>query len=169
MQARDVMTTPAVTVDPGAALTEVMSRLIEHDISAVPVIDRAGTLVGIVTEADLVGKKAYPGSRPRFLRVVADPESDDRPCRHRQDGLTASDVMTPFPIVAHPEDNVERLAQRMLENEVKRLPVVDHGRIVGIVTRHDILRVFDRSETSAAVDVAAEPLRQSGEACVYSG
>jgi len=149
MKARDVMTAPVVTVDSGASLTDVFRALIDNDISGLPVVNETGTLVGIVTEADLVGRRAYPGSRPRFLRVVVDSRASERPRRQVGAGVTANDVKTPFPGFARPDDDVERRAQRMLEHGIKRIPVQDHGRLVGIVTRHDILRVFDRSDRAA--------------------
>ena len=144
MEARDVMTAPALTIDPDTPFDEVVRLLIERDVSGLPVVDQRGTLVGIVTEADLVRKDADPGRRPRLLRVVAGLLSPGPSRRLRSEGLPARAIMTPFPRTARPDEGVDRLAQRMLEHGINLLPVADHGRVVGIVTRRDLLRAFDR-------------------------
>jgi CBS domain-containing protein len=145
MRARDVMTAPVVTIGSETPFKEILAVLINRDVSGLPVVDERGVLVGIVTEADLFRKEALPGTRPRLLRVAADLLSGDRRIRLRTERLTARTIMTPFPMTARPDEEVDRLAQHMLEYRIKRLPVVDQGRVVGIVTRHDLLRALDRS------------------------
>lgn len=155
MKARDVMTTPVVTVDPETSFKEVIALLVEHDVSGLPVIDPLGRLIGVVTEADLVSKEAYAGRRRRLLGVLSDLLSGDHRWTHKAEGLTAGEVMTRQPFVAGADEEVGRLARRMLERGVKRLPVVEAGRLVGIVSRKDLLRVFDRPDEAIAADIRA--------------
>ncbi|HKY77175.1 MAG TPA: CBS domain-containing protein, partial [Acidimicrobiia bacterium] len=129
--------------------------LMEHDVSGLPVVDRSGRLVGVVTEADLVSKEAYGRRRRRLLGVVSDALSGDSRWAQKAEGLTAADVMTRQPQTAAPNEEVGRLARRMLERGIKRVPVVEDGRLVGIVTRHDLLRVFDRTDEHIEADIRA--------------
>ena len=153
MKASDVMTAPVVTVAPETPFKDVVITLIEHDVSGVPVVDATGRVVGVVTEADLVTKEAFSGRR-RFLAVLSDLLTGE-PWKHKAEGLTAGDVMTRMPVVAAPDDDVGRLARRMLQRGIKRLPVVKDGALVGIVTRQDLLRAFDRSDDDIAHDIRA--------------
>ena len=155
MKARQVMTTDVVSVEPDTPFKELVRLLIEHDVSGLPVVDRSGRLVGVVTEADLVSKEAYSRRRRRLLDVVADALSGDSRWAHKADGLTAADVMTRQPHTADPNEEVGRLARRMLERNIKRLPVVEDGRVVGILTRHDLLRVFVRTDEHIEADIRA--------------
>jgi len=166
MEAREVMTAPAVTVEPDSPFEEIVRVLIECDVSGLPVVDRRGTLVGIVTEADLVRKDADPGRRPRLLRVVAGLLAPGPSRRLRSEGMPARALMTPFPMTARPDEPVDRLALRMLEHGINRLPVVDHGRVVGIITRHDLMRAFDRRAeliAGAGGSRFPDPMRVLGE------
>jgi len=153
MRARDVMTAPVVTIGPDASFNEIMAVMLRRHVSGLPVVDGRGTLVGIVTEADLFRKEAVPGTRPRLLKVTADLLAGDRRVRLRAERMTARAIMTPFPMTARPDEDIDRLAQHMLEYRIKRLPIVDGGRVVGIVTPHDLLRGFNRSEDLIAASI----------------
>lgn len=101
MNVRHVMTSPVVTVSPDTPFREVVRSLIEHDVSGVPVVDVSGTLVGIVTEADLISKEAFAGRR-QLLGTL----SGDSSWTYKADGVTAGDVMTHHPFVVEPDDEV---------------------------------------------------------------
>ena len=156
MKVRDVMTTPAVTAGPDTPFPELVDRLLAHAVSGVPVVDGDGRPVGIVTEADLVSKEAYGHRRRRALGVVADVlRGRDPEWVRKGAGRTAREVMTAEVAVATPDEDLAVAARRMLEGGHKRLPVVDgDGRVVGIVSRHDVLRPFHRSDDAIAADVA---------------
>ncbi|MBN2623451.1 MAG: CBS domain-containing protein [Acidimicrobiales bacterium] len=141
MHVRDVMTTDVVTVGPGASYGEIADRLLAHDISGLPVIDDDGTLVGMVTEADLVSREAYGPDRRRPLGLILDYLRDRDPAWVRKaSGRVAGELMTRVVDTASPDDELRVTAQRMLETEHKRLPVVaTDGRLVGIVSRRDVL------------------------------
>jgi CBS domain-containing protein len=105
------------------------------------VIDADGTLVGIVTEADLVSREAYGPDRRRPLGLIVDYLRDRDPAWVRKaSATTAADLMTRVVTTASPDDEVRVTARRMLEGGRKRLPVVaSDGRLVGIVSRRDVL------------------------------
>jgi CBS domain-containing protein len=137
----DVMTTDVVTVGPDATYGEIVDRLLAHDVSGLPVIDGDGTLVGIVTEADLVSREAYGPDRRRPLGLIVDYLRDRDPAWVRKSSATtAADLMTRVVTTASPDDEVRVTARRMLESGRKRLPVVaSDGLLVGIVSRRDVL------------------------------
>jgi CBS domain-containing protein len=162
MKVRQVMTTPAVTVRPETSFPEIVAKLLDNDISGMPVVDDEDRLVGVVSEADLVGRQVF-GYRRRMLHVLADHLHGRDTIRIRKvGGLTAADLMTPRPDAVGPGDHLVDAARRMLEGGHKRLPVVDDGRVVGVVARHDFLRPFARSDADIADDVRrllADPFR----------
>lgn len=154
MKVRDVMTTPVVTVRPDATFADVVDQLLANDISGVPVVDADGQLVGMVTEADLVSKEAYGYRRRRALGLVADClRGRDPQWVRKAAGRTATDVMTAAPATASPDDDLAVAARRMLESHHKRLPVIEDGRVVGIVSRQDLLQPFHRAGAAVLADV----------------
>lgn len=138
---RDVMTTDVVTVGPDATYLEIVDRLLAHDVSGVPVVDGDRSLLGIVTEADLVSREAYGPERRRPLALLLDYLRDRDPAWVRKaSGSTARELMTHIVTTAAEDDEVRVAARAMLESDVKRLPVVAaDGRLVGIVSRRDLL------------------------------
>jgi len=150
----DIMTTSVVSVAPDAPYKDIVERLVRSEVSSLPVVDRHGTLVGIVTEADLISKEAYDGHRRRALRLVADVLSGrEHHWVTKAAGTVAADVMTRNVMVCQPDEQVRSVARRMLERGVKRMPVVDAGALVGIVSRQDILGLFDRPDEMIAADI----------------
>jgi CBS domain-containing protein len=141
---KDVMTTPVVTVGPTTPFKEVVARLAQHRVNAVPVVDDDNRVLGVVSEADLLLKEEFP-----------EPEMDtplrwtrrDRRERGKAAASVARDLMTVAVVSIAPEATVAEAARRMRTAGVKRLPVVERGgRLVGIVSRGDLLKVFDRSD-----------------------
>ncbi|HLT70418.1 MAG TPA: CBS domain-containing protein [Acidimicrobiales bacterium] len=146
MKVRDVMTTAVVTVGPEATFAEVVDTLLDNDVGGVPVVDGAGRLLGVVTEADLVAKEAY-GDRPRrALGLVVDYlRGHDPQWVRKAAGRTARELMTMAPVTVAPGDDLAVAAQFMLEFRHARLPVVEDGRLVGIVARQDLLEALRAS------------------------
>jgi CBS-domain-containing membrane protein len=137
---KDVMTTQVVAVRSGATFKEMAAALRQYRVSAFPVIDEQEKVIGIVSEADLLAKEAL--TDPGVLTGVLD---------HRDvlkaEGLTAGDLMTPRAVTVRPEDSVEHAAQLMHFLKFKRMPVVDaDGGLVGLVSRADVLAVYDRPD-----------------------
>jgi CBS domain-containing protein len=138
---RDVMTTDVVTVGPEATYDEVVHRMLAHGISGLPVTDTEGTLVGIVTETDLVIRDAYGSDRRRPVGPIADYLRDrDQAWVRKASGTTARELMTPVVATASPDDELHVTARRMVESGYRRLPVLaSDGRLVGVVSRRDLL------------------------------
>jgi CBS domain-containing protein len=157
MTVGDVMTNSVVTTSPSAPFKYVLRIMQDHRISGVPVVDDAGRLVGIVTEADLLrAESAEPPRRnlfrewflsPRRLAVI----------ERRPEDLRAEHVMTRDVVAVSPETPVTDAARTLLEARVKRLPVTDEaGRVVGIVSRADLLRPFLRSDLDIRREILEE-------------
>jgi CBS domain-containing protein len=143
LRARDLMTPDVVTVPPETPVLAVARLLAERGFSAVPVTDADGKLLGIVTEADLIRRLAGEEDRPAgwFANLFADQgRQADRYARTH--GLTAGEVMSQEVFSAGPDDTAARIAHVMEEKGVRRVPVVEEGRLRGIVSRADLLRAL---------------------------
>jgi len=142
---KDVMTTRVVSVKKNASFRTMAAALRDHRVSAFPVLDDDGTVIGVVSEADMLAKEALdsdPAGMPGMISGIL-----RRREHEKARGITAGDLMTSPPITVAPDDTVQRAARLMYTRKVKRLPVVDaDGRLVGIVSRADLLAVFDRSD-----------------------
>jgi len=162
VHARDVMTTTVVSVGPEQSTRDVAKVLLENHISAVPVIDVDGIPIGMVSEGDLVGRPLNDRlTRAEWwLALLAgkQPLDDDFRTRLENSGRTARDVMS-APLVTVSEDtDIRDIAQLFAIHRIKRVPVVRDGRIVGIVSRADLLRLVPLSDLHPAVkDEAQHP------------
>lgn len=142
LRVREIMTPEPVTVRPTTPLRELVELLINRDYRAVPVVDEAGRLLGIVTNSDLIERG---GLRMRVELLGA---LDPAALAHELDalaagGATAADVMTRQVVTVSPDERVATAAHLMVSRRLKRLPVVDAaGRLVGILSRADILRTI---------------------------
>jgi CBS domain-containing protein len=141
---RDVMTTEVVTVEPRTPFRDIVVRLAEHRISAAPVLDAEGNVLGVVTEADLLLKQEHPDLE---LNVPLAWSRRRRLERDKAAAVVAGMLMTTPAVTVPPTATVTDAARRMHAAGVKRLPVVDEaGRLVGIVSRADLLKVFTRTD-----------------------
>jgi CBS-domain-containing membrane protein len=144
---KDVMTTEVVAVRRDTSFKEMAATLRQYQVSALPVVDDAGRVIGVVSEADLLAKEALadPGVMAEVLH-----HQDVR----KAEGLTAGDLMTHPAVTAAPGDQVEQAARMMHFMRVKRLPVVNSGgQLVGIVSRSDVLSVYDRPDEDIRRDI----------------
>ena len=147
---RDVMTRPAVAVDRDASYRNMVDLLADMRISALPVIDEAGRVVGVVSETDLLRKIEYAGGAEP--RIFDGPRRRDE--RRRSQGHIAVELMSAPPVVVTSDTSITAAARIMDQAGVKRLPVVDeHGRLIGIVTRGDLLKVHLRTDEEILADV----------------
>ncbi len=147
----DVMSAPVVSVSTTTPYREIVDLLAEHGVSAVPVLDPGGTVVGIVSEADLLHKLALGGEEPQ-RRLFERRQRAVR--RAKAEGDTAGDLMTSPVVTVTPGAGVVQAAKIMENEQHKRLPVVDaDGNLVGIVSRRDLLRTYRRSDEAIRHDV----------------
>lgn len=154
MKVREVMTAAVITAEPETTFKETAERLLDYGVSGMPVVNAQGRLVGLVTEADLMSKEAFDTRHRRPLEALVRLVNGDRRWTGKAAGLTAGDVMTTDVVTARPDEDIRAAARRMLERGVKRLPVVEDGRLVGIVSRRDLLRLFHRPDADIAAEIA---------------
>jgi len=149
---RDVMTTDVVTVDRITQYKEIAQLLAEHKISAVPVLIMGRHVAGVVSEADLLAAEDQTARRARTGRTGVLPWTRRQVAQHPK--LTAEELMTKPAVTIHPDAPIPRAAAVMRNNHVRRLPVVDaSGKLVGIVSRRDLLSVFLRPDAQIADEV----------------
>ena len=141
MQARDIMTTPVVTAELETPVIEIARRLMERRISAMPVIDADGRVVGIVSEGDLMRWPQAGGQRHTSWWLEMITASEERAREYiKSHGRAARDVMTGNPITVEEEASLEEIATLLEKHHIKRVPVVRDGKLVGIVSRANLLQ-----------------------------
>lgn len=150
MRADEIMSVPVVTVTPDTPVSRIARLLLENNVSAVPVVDSTGSAIGIVSEGDLLRRDdaGRAARRAWWLEMLAEgePLSAEYVGQLRTKDQTAGEVMsTPVVTVTESTDAVE-LARLFSSYRIKRVPVVRDSRIVGIISRVDLLRVLDKSE-----------------------
>lgn len=144
--AREIMTADPVTISPEAGVTDAAKVMSENNVGALPVVSE-GALVGIVTESDLIMqdvKLEYPTYLQFLDGFIMYPPAHARFEHELKKAVAATveDVMTTKPTTVSPEATLEDVATLLAEDNISRLPVVDGGRLVGIVSKHDIVRAI---------------------------
>lgn len=155
MQVKDIMTRNVITVPADTPALAVARLLADRGIAAVPVTDSWGMLLGIVSEADLIHRLAVSDApKPGLLRSLF--YDRDRAALNyaKAHGTTAGDVMTHNVVTAEPSMSAEHAAQLIEEHKVRRLPVVQDGVLVGIVSRADLLRALLAQSEAQSSDAA---------------
>jgi CBS-domain-containing membrane protein len=151
---RDVMTTEVVTAEPSTPFKEIAARLAQHRISAVPVVDADRRVLGIITEADLLLKQEHPDPKTDISLIWTRRRRRERA---KAAAAVADKLMTAPAATVAPTATVTKAARRMHTAGIKRLPVVDEtGRLVGIVSRADLLKVFTRPDEAIRSQIISE-------------
>ena len=164
MRAKDIMTSRVVTVGPDEPVAAIAQKLTDHHISAVPVVEEDGALLGIVSEGDLlrrpeIGTQKSSGSW--WLNLWRDP-SDLAEDFTKAHGKTARDVMTAPVISLGPEASLSEVAETLERNHIKRVPIVVDGRVVGLISRANIIRQIASAGTvSMDSDADDEAIRRA--------
>ncbi len=161
MHSKDVMTTNVVTVGPDTDVRAIARSLIERGISAVPVVDHAGHVIGIVSEGDLM-RRAEAGTERRpswWLELLASPEEKARDYA-KSHGLTAKDVMSRPAVTVAEDAPLGEVATLLERHRIKRVPVVRDGAIVGIVSRANLLHGLVAKEAAPAVTADDAGIRE---------
>jgi len=154
---KDVMTTQVVTVGTAASFKEMVVKMRESGVSALPVVDGEGRVIGVVSEADMLNKEAgldtEPGELSSLLRFTE---------REKAAGVTAAELMTKPPVTIGPGAPVAEAARLMRDHRVKGLPVItDTGLLIGIISRADALRVFARPDADIRRDAEEEVIAET--------
>ena len=154
---KDVMTTQVVWVEQDTPFAAVAAALRDFRVSAFPVLDSAGKVIGVVSESDLLAKLALGGGEERMPGMITGILRQHEMEKAR--GLTAADVMSSPPVTIAPDDTVEHAAKLMYLRRVKHLPVVSAaGRLAGILSRADVLVVFDRPDHEIGEEIRTDIL-----------
>lgn len=142
LRARDVMTSPAVTVRPDTPVVEAARIMARRRISGLPVVDEDGHLMGIVTEADLLLKEAGPGGLPLVAFHAEGPPPDVQPLLRRYEGRLVGEVMTREVVATQEDTPLQQVAALMARKNVNRIPILRGRVVVGVVSRNDVLKAF---------------------------
>lgn len=159
MRVRDVMTTPVLTTRPSTPLREAALVLAREGVSGLPVVDAEGHVVGVLSEADIVAKEGAPHRRDGILGWLLEPA--DPWLEERLLATSVEDAMTAPALTIEPDRTVTEAATVMTEEGVNRLPVVEDGQLLGLVTRADLVRAFVRTDDEIRDEVREEVIRQT--------
>jgi len=148
IKAADVMSSEVLYVMAETPVREIVRALLKHGISAVPVIGDSGRLVGIVSEGDLVGRRSSKEAIRRcwWLDMLEKEPKLSEGLRNYVDihGLRAKDIMTPDVITVSADTPISTVAELLQKHRIKRVPVLNEGRMIGIVSRADLLAALAR-------------------------
>jgi len=133
----EIMSQPVITVTPETSIKSAAQLLVEHGISGLPVVNSKGRLVGIVSEADLISIEARPDPRSQATPLAPTAGSTPR---------NVAEVMTRDVVVVSAKSEVAQAARTLLNSDVKRVPVMNGRRVVGIVSRRDLVKVIARAD-----------------------
>ncbi|MFC8272471.1 CBS domain-containing protein [Streptomyces sp. NPDC057271] len=149
----DVMTHTAVAIGRDASYKEIVALMDQWKVSALPVLEGEGRVIGIVSEADLLPKEEFRTDEPR---------PDEFPAASKAGALRAGELMSSPAVTVHPDATLAEAARIMATRRVKRLPVVNGvGMLEGVVSRSDLLKVFLRTDAEIEDDVRRSVLSES--------
>jgi CBS domain-containing protein len=144
MQATDITTTNVISINSAASIWKAIALMLSKGISGVPVMEDVGRVCSVLTEGDLLTRKEISSRLSAQAGHAVTPEEDLE--RYIQcNGWCVADVMSRDVISALPETPVAELAATMSSRQIKRIPIIEHGRLAGIVSRRDILRALSQS------------------------
>jgi CBS domain-containing protein len=155
MLVRDVMTEKVFTVSADTPLKVVATRMLEFGVTGMPVVE-GDEVLGVISETDILFKERAAPDRKGLVDWLVHYAED--PPLAKLDARTAGDAMTTPAVTIPSGRSVEDAAARMLDLRIDRLPVVDGGHLVGIVTRTDLVRAFTRSDTVIEQEIREEGL-----------
>jgi CBS domain-containing protein len=158
MRARDIMTTDPVTVPPETPLDAVAAVMAERHVSGLPVLDADGRLVGLVTDGDLMRRLSAKEDKPAsFFAAILGANADQALAYARAHGRRVRDVMSTNLATVAEDATVEEVAHILESKRIRRVPVVRDGRLVGVVSRADLLRAVMAPIGSGAEEEASDP------------
>jgi CBS domain-containing protein len=161
MKARDVMVSPVITVRPASSVKEVAKTFLKHQISAVPVVDDQGKLVGIVSEGDLLHRAETSTERRHpwwLLGLIGDYALASEYIKAHS--RKVADVMTTRVITAAPDAPLHEIAALLEKNSIKRVPIVENGQLVGIVSRANLIQGLASSRKGLEIPLSDTAIRE---------
>jgi len=161
MRARDLMTTSLVTIPPDAPLEAVARVLADRGVSGAPVVDASGTFLGMITEADLIRRLAAKEDAPKSWVAGLFASAADQAARFaRTHGHRARDVMTTEIASVGEDTSIEHVAHIIEDKKIRRVPVLRDGKLLGVVSRSDLIRALLTAPASLAADAPDERIRR---------
>ncbi|MFT3989690.1 CBS domain-containing protein [Aestuariivirga sp.] len=159
MRVADIMTTPVIGVEPGTEVADAVNLMLGNRVSGLPVITSSRKLVGIVTEGDFLRRSELGTAkkRPRWIEFLQPSGKLAQEYTHAA-GRKVADVMTADVATVPSSASLDDLVELMTSRRIKRMPVVDNGKLVGIVSRSDLMRAMLRARP------ASTPASQDDEA-----
>jgi CBS domain-containing protein len=163
MRARDIMTTPVVTIPASATVAEAADLMLTRNIRCLPVVKEDGSLAGIISEGDFLRREELGTRRmrPRWLEFLVGPGkvADEYV---RSNGRQVNEVMSTSVVTTAPDDSLAEIVELMTTHDIKNVPILDAGKIVGIVSRSDLMRTLLRTlPKSGAATVDDEVIRRN--------
>ena len=158
MQASDIMTTDVVSVRPDATVFEAATLLTRHHVSGIPVVDDSGAVVGILSEGDLLHRVETGTGKPQrswlgeFLHSTRKLASEYL----KENAVKVSDLMTSNVIYVSPQAELSEIADLLERHHIKRVPVLDQGKLVGIVSRANLIRALASAAQPDPAAVASD-------------
>jgi len=161
MKARDVMVAPVITTTPQASIKTVAETCVRYHISAVPVVDGNGTVVGIISEGDLL-HRAEAGTEkqyPWWLRAFLGPDviANEYVKAHTR---KVADAMTRQVVTASPETPLHEIAALLEKHSIKRVPIIENGQLVGVVSRANLVQAVASAGKGLEVPLSDATIRQ---------
>jgi CBS-domain-containing membrane protein len=146
LKVKDIMTTEVITVSPETEIVQATKLLLENRINGVPVLDETGRLVGILCQSDLIAQQqkipipSFFTLLDGLIPLISEKQIDKQV--RKIAAVTVAEAMTPNPVTVQPDTNIEEVAALMVDRNFHTIPVVDEGKLVGIVGKEDILRTL---------------------------
>lgn len=162
MKAKDIMTVDVITTSADTPIQAIVDSMLKNRVSAIPVVDKDGRLLGIVSEGDLMNRPEAETYRSRswWLSLLGESQKMTKDFLKTY-GRTAADVMTTGVVTADEDESVASIAEKLERNRIKRVPVVRDGRIVGIVSRANLLHCVGRLEQGATASADSADRRKA--------
>ncbi len=157
MRVEEIMTKDVITVSPKTPIHEAAELMIDHGVSGLPVVDDAGSVVGIVSEGDLILREKPRGRAPWWRLFFGDAERLAREYQ-KAHGMTVGEVMTRSLIAVSPDLPIESAALILDQHRIRRVPVVADGQLLGILSRGDLIKALAKAPARAGGQPSDERL-----------
>jgi CBS domain-containing protein len=156
MKAKDIMVRDVVTAEPDMSVSQAIKLLAEHDVSALPVVDDEGAVIGVISEADLIQREEVdPGHRPWWLEAIT-PATTLAGEFAKSHGRRVEEVMSTRVVSAGEEASLAEIAALLERHRIKRVPIIENGKLVGVVSRSNLIQAMATSDRPAEITTDAD-------------
>ena len=146
LKAKDIMTKEVITIHPETEVGQAAKLLLEHHVNGLPVVDKEGRLVGIICQSDLIAQQKRIPLPSFFIMLdsyipLTSPKNIEKELQ-KMSAITVAEAMTSNPVTVNPGTDLEDIATLMVKNNIHTLPVLDKGKLIGVIGKEDILRTL---------------------------